>query len=51
MEFIELDYCATTNMRRENVPKSEFHPYISDENEKYDCNSHAHMVYLFNKFI
>ena len=51
MELISLDYYATTNKRRENIPKAEFHSYISDDNEKYDCNSHAHMVHLFNNFI
>ena len=26
------------------------HSYISDENKKYACDSHAHTINLFNKF-
>ena len=32
------------------MEKSEFHSYISDENEQDECDSYAHMFHLLKKF-
>ena len=50
MEGIAVEYCPTSVDIGNNEEKSEFHSYISDENEKYACDSHAHMVHLLNFF-
>ena len=51
MEGIAVKYFPNPNDLGRNETKHEFHLYISDNNEKVACNSHAHMVHLFNKFV
>ena len=34
-----------------NKEKSEFHSYITDNNEQYACDSHAHMFHIFKTFL
>ena len=46
MEGIAVEYFPTSIDTSNNVVKSEFHSYISDENEQYTRDSHAHMVHL-----
>ena len=47
MEGIAIEYFPTFVDNGKNEEKSEFHSYISDENEQDACNSHAHMVHIF----
>ena len=46
MEVIAVEYIPTSIDTRKNEENSEFHSYISNDNEKDVCNSHAHMVHL-----
>ena len=50
MEGISVEYFPSSFDPGENEEKSEFHSYISDDNEQYSCDSHAHMVHLFQKY-
>ena len=46
MEGISVEY-FTNSVDLGNIKtKSEFHSYISVENEQYACDSHAHMCHL-----
>ena len=38
-------------MNQKSAKTSEFHSYISDDNEQDACDSHAHMVRIFKKDI
>ena len=46
MEVIAVDYFPNT-VDKGNKEKYEFCSYISGDNEKYACDSHAYMVHLF----
>ena len=46
MEGVAVEY-LTSSIDPGKKVKSEFHSYISDENEKYARDSHAHMLHLF----
>ena len=39
-----------TQKKIDSVFKSQFTYYIRKENEKYACESHAHIIYLYKKF-
>ena len=49
MEVIAVEYFPTYIDTGKNEEKSELHSYISDDNEQYACDSHAHMVHIFKK--
>ena len=51
IKVIVLEYFPNTNKKIMNESKYLFGFYISEDNEKDACNSHAHTVHLFNKFI
>ena len=46
-----IEYLPNKENIRTNESKSELHPFISDGNEQYACDSHTHTVHLFKKFI
>ena len=46
MEGISVEYFPTSIDNGNNEENSEFHSYISDENEQYTYYSHAHTVHL-----
>ena len=46
MEGIAIEYFQTSVDIGNNEEKSKFHSYISDDNEQYACDSHAHMVHI-----
>ena len=46
MEGIAVDYFSSSFDPGNNKDKSEFHSYISDNNEQDACDPHAYMVYL-----
>ena len=45
MEGISVEYFPTYIGTGNNEEKSEFHSFISDNNEQYACDSHAHMLH------
>ena len=47
MEGIAVEYFPTSVDIGNNGEQSEFHSYISDENEQDARDSHSHMVHLF----
>ena len=47
MEDIAVEYFPTSVDIGNNEERSEYHSYISDDNEQYACDSHAHMVHIF----
>ena len=49
MEDIAVEYFTTSVDIGNNEERYEFHSYISDDNEKYACDSHTHMVHLLKK--
>ena len=49
IESIAVEYFPNSVHTGINETKSEFHSYISDDNEKDACYSHARMFHLFNK--
>ena len=49
MEGIAVEYFPASVDISNNEEKSELHSYISDENEEFACDSHAHMVHILNK--
>ena len=51
MEGIAVEYFPNTDNLRKNEPRSEFHSYKSDQNERYACYSSSYMVYVFNILI
>ena len=51
MESIAVEYFPTSVDIGNNEEKSELYSYISDDNEQYACNSHAHMVHLLKIFL
>ena len=46
MEGIAVEYYPTSIGTGNNEETSEFHSYISDDNEQDACDSHYHMVRL-----
>ena len=51
MEGIYIEYFPKiVNLGRKEA-KSEYHKFISGDNEKYACNSHGHTVHPWKKFI
>ena len=50
MEGITVEYFSNL-IDTDRNEKSEFHLYISDENEEYTCNSHDHIVHILKKSI
>ena len=46
-EGIAVEYFPTSVDNVNNEEKYELHSYIRDDNEKYACDSHAHMIYCF----
>ena len=46
MEGIFVEYFPTSIDTSNNEEKSEFHSYISDDNEQDACDSYAHMFHL-----
>ena len=46
MEGIAVEYFPSSFDPSNNKEKSEFHSYISDNNEQYACDSHAHIFHL-----
>ena len=46
MERITVEYFPNSVDTGRNITKSEFNSYLSNENEKYACDSHAHMIHL-----
>ena len=51
MEGISVEYFPTSIDNGNNEENSEFHSYISDENEQYTYDSHAHTVHLLKKLL
>ena len=51
MEGIAVEYFPTYIDTGINEGKYDLHSYVSDDNEKYACDSHAHMVYLLKIFL
>ena len=51
MEGIAVEYFSTSIDTGNNEEKYELHSYISDDNEQYVCDSHAHMVNLLEIFL
>ena len=49
MEDIAVEYFPTSVDIGNNEERSEYHSYISDDNERDACDSHAHMVHIFKK--
>ena len=47
MEVNAVDYFPNMVDLGSKETKSELYAYISDDNEQYACDSHAHIVYLF----
>ena len=45
MEVTAIEYFPSLFDPGNNEEKYEFHSYISDENEQYACDSHAHMFH------
>ena len=50
MEGIAVEYFPSSFDPGKNEEEYEFHSYISDVNEKYVCDSHAHMINLLILF-
>ena len=51
VEDISVEYFPSSFDPGNKEEKSEFHSYISDENEQYACGSHAHMFHLLKKYL
>ena len=51
MEGTYVEYFPNIDNIRLNQSKYEFNLYIRDYNKEYSCDSYAHMVHLFKKFI
>ena len=51
MELIAVEYFLNKENIIDNLSKSVFHSYISDYNEKDNCDDHSKMVHLFKIFI
>ena len=51
MEGIAVEYFPSSFDTGKNEGESGFHLFISDNNEQYVCDSHAHMFHLFKKYI
>ena len=51
MEGIAVEYFSTSIDNGNNEENYEFHSYISDENEKYTCDSHANMVHILKTLL
>ena len=51
MESIAVEYLPTSIDTGNNEETSEFHSYISDDNEQNACDSHAHMVHILKTFL
>ena len=47
MEVIAVEYLPSSFDTVKNKEKSEFHSYISDDNEQDACDSHAHLVHIY----
>ena len=47
MEGIAIEYFPSSFEPGNNKQKSEFHSYISDDNEQDTCDSHANMFHLY----
>ena len=50
MEGIAVECFPTSVDIGNNEEKSEFHSYISDDNEQDACDSYAHIVHLLKHF-
>ena len=51
MEGIAVEYFSSSIDNGNNEENYEFHSYISDENEKYTCDSHANMVHILKTLL
>ena len=51
MEGIGVEYFSNSFYSDSNETKSVFYSYIIDENEKYACDSYAHMFHLLKNSI
>ena len=49
MEGISVEYFPNYFDPGRNETKSEFHYYMSDDNEQDACDAHAHMFHPFKK--
>ena len=49
MEGIAVEYLPNSIDTGNNEYRSEFHSYISDDNEQYEFDSHAHMFHILKK--
>ena len=51
MEGIAVEYSPNSVDPGTNETKTEFHSYISDENEQDSCDSHAHKFSYIKVYI
>ena len=51
MEGIAVEYYPTSIGTGNNEETSEFHSYISDDNEQDSCDSRVHMVHILKIFL
>ena len=51
MDGISIEYFTSSFDPGNNEEKSEFHSYISDNNEQDACDSYAHMFHLLKNRI
>ena len=49
MDGIFVEYFPSSIDPDNNKTKSEFHWYISDDNEQDACDSHVHMFHILKK--
>ena len=49
MEVIDVGYFPNSVHPGSNLEQSEFHSYISDDNEQDTCDSHDHMFHILKK--
>ena len=46
MEVIDVGYFPNLVHPGSNLEQSEFHSYISDDNEQYACDSYANIIHI-----